>query len=170
MSIGRTILLKAADSKWIADQMSQRSFARRAVRKFMPGEALDDALVAAKTLATINQGSLITQLGEAIDNLSQADQVRDHYLDAFRQIKVRGLSTHISVKPSQLGIDQSLEACRVHLLALARAANEAGSALWLDMEDHTYVDRTIDLYRSIKAIHVKPGDAVAAKDLLLEFL
>jgi proline dehydrogenase len=160
MSLGRTLLLKAADSKWIAQQMSERAFARRAVRKFMPGETLDDALGAAKTLAGQGQGTLITQLGEAIADLAEAERVRDHYLDAFQQIQSRGLPTAISVKPTQLGIDQSLDRCRGYLVELATAAKAAGSALWLDMEDHSYVDRTLDLYRAINAVHDKSGLAI----------
>ena len=42
MSIARSLLLKAADSPWLADQMSKRAFSRRAIRKFMPGEELGD--------------------------------------------------------------------------------------------------------------------------------
>lgn len=162
MSLGRTLLLKAADSPWIAHQMSQRAFARRAVRKFMPGESLDDALNAATALQAQRQDALITQLGEAIADLKQAEAVRDHYLAAFDTIKARGLKTEISVKPTQLGIDQSMDRCRGYLIELAAAAKRVGSALWMDMEDHSYVDRTIDLYRAIKAVDDRSGLAIQA--------
>lgn len=162
MSLSRTLLLQAADSPWIARQMSERAFARRAVRKFMPGETLADALDAAKVLQGQRRDTLITQLGEAIDDLSQAESVRDHYLRAFDDIKARGLATHISIKPTQLGIDQSMDRCREYLVELATAAKRVGSALWIDMEDHRYVDRTIDLYRSIKSVHDRSGLAVQA--------
>ncbi|MBM4186607.1 MAG: proline dehydrogenase [Gemmatimonadetes bacterium] len=162
MSLGRTLLLKAADTPWIAKQISERAFAKRAVRRFMPGETLDDALAAAKALQAERQDTLITQLGEAIVDLGQAEAVRDHYLAAFETIKARGLATHVSVKPTQLGIDQSLDHCRGYLIELAAAAKRTGSALWIDMEDHRYVDRTIDLYRSIKAVDDRSGLAVQA--------
>jgi proline dehydrogenase len=162
MSIARSLLLKAADSQWLARQMAERSFARRAVRKFMPGEEVEDALAAAKTLAAMGQGTILTQLGEALASLEDAAKVRDHYLDLFRQIKVRGLPTWISIKPTQLGIDQSLESCRGYLMELGQAAAEAGSSLWIDMEDHPYVDRTIDLYRSVRARYERTGLAIQA--------
>ena len=160
MSIARTLLLEAAENRWLADQMSRWAFARRATKRFMPGEKLDDALSAAKALSAQGQGSLITQLGEAIANLSDATAVRDHYLGAFQEIKRAGLSTWISIKPTQLGIDQSMDACREHLLRLGAAAQEAGSSLWIDMEDHSYVDRTIDLYRAVKANYPESGLAI----------
>lgn len=160
MSIARSILLKAAESPWLARQMSERAFSRRAIKKFMPGEELEDALGAARILAAQGQGTILTQLGEALGSLSEADRVRDHYLQVFQQIKARGLPTWISIKPTQLGIDQSLETCRQHLFALAQAASDTGSSLWIDMEDHTYVDRTLDLYRSVRTRHERIGLAL----------
>src|SRR6185436_5185259 len=103
MSIARSLLLRAADSPWLASQMSRRSFARRAVRRFMPGEELDDALGAARTLAQSGIGSLVTHLGEALTSLDAATEVRDHYLGVFDAIQQRGLPTWVSVKPTQLG-------------------------------------------------------------------
>jgi proline dehydrogenase len=162
MSLARSLLLKAADSQWLARQMSQRSFSRRAIRRFMPGEELADALAAAGALAAEGRGTILTQLGEALPSLAAADLVRDHYLEVFREIKRRGLPTSISIKPTQLGIDQSLETCRQHLLALTEAARDAGAAFWIDMEDHSYVDRTLDLYRSIRATYDRTGLAIQA--------
>ena len=37
-----------------------------------------------------------------------------------------------------------------------------GSILWIDMEDSTYVDRTLDLYRGVKSRHPKIGLAIQA--------
>ncbi len=162
MSLARSLLLKAADSPWLAAQMSKRSFSRRAIRKFMPGEELEDALQAAALLATQGQGSLLTQLGEALPSLDAAAAVRDHYLHVFDEIAKRGLPASVSIKPTQLGIDQSMPTCRDHLLRLADAAAESRSALWIDMEDHSYVDRTLELYAEVKQRHERAGLAIQA--------
>jgi proline dehydrogenase len=160
MSLARTVLLQAAESRWIADQLSRRGFARRAVQRFMPGEQATDALEAARTLAAQGQGSLVTQLGEALSSLSEATAVRDHYLDVFRRIEAMGLPTWVSIKPTQLGIDQSMDTCRDHVLTLGGAAEQTGSSLWVDMEDHGYVDRTLEIYRALRARHDRAGIAI----------
>jgi proline dehydrogenase len=162
MSIARSILLRAADSHWLAGQMARRSFAKRAVRRFLPGERLEDALDAATTLARSSIGSLVTHLGEALRTEDEARAVRDHYLAAFDTIRQRGLATSVSVKPTQLGLDLSPDLCRSHLLELADQAESSGSSLWLDMEDSRYVDRTIELYRAMKQRHPKAGIAIQA--------
>ena len=140
----------------------RRPFARRAVRKFMPGEELSDALAAAKMLGTDRIGTIVTRLGETLTGESQADGVRDHYLGAFDEIARGSLPTVISVKPTQLGLDHSIDACREHLDVLARKAVSTGSQLWIDMEDSSYVDRTLGLYRELKSKYEPVGIAIQA--------
>jgi len=144
-------------SSWLADQVTRRSFTRRAVRRFMPGEEVSDALTAAQTLAQNGLGTVLTQLGENLTTLDEADRVREHYLGVFDQLKGRGSSIHVSVKPTQLGLDLSRDACDAHLEVLAAKAEDAGSFLWLDMEDSNYVDRTLDLFRRLRKNHPKVG-------------
>ena len=140
----------------------RRPFARRAVRKFMPGEELSDALAAAKMLVNDRIGTIVTRLGETLTGESQADGVRDHYLGAFDEIARGSLPTVISVKPTQLGLDHSIDACREHLDVLARKAVSTGSQLWIDMEDSSYVDRTLGLYRELKSKYEPVGIAIQA--------
>lgn len=140
----------------------RRPFARRAVRKFMPGEELSDALGAAKVLAPERIGTIVTRLGESLTGESQADAVRDHYLGAFDEIRRAGLPTVVSVKPTQLGLDLSMDACREHLEVLAQKAVATGSQLWIDMEDSSYVDRTLALYRHVKSRYAPVGIAIQA--------
>ena len=140
----------------------RRPFARRAVKRFMPGEELSDALGAAKQMAGARIGSIITRLGETLTGESQADAVRDHYADAYDKILQGGLPSVISVKPTQLGLDLSFDACLHNLQTLAAKATATGSQLWIDMEDSSYVDRTLDLYRRLKANYEPVGVCLQA--------
>jgi len=164
MSISRSLLLKASRSTWLARQMASRKFARRAVSRFMPGEEAGDALDAAQRLASEGLGAVLTQLGENLASLGEAQGVRDHYLGVLDQIRSRGLTRSvISVKPSQLGLDLSLDACLAHLDVLAARARETGTGmLWIDMEDSSYVDRTLDLVRRLRQKHDNVGVCLQA--------
>lgn len=162
MRIGRSILLAAARSETLNDFALRSTIVKRATRAFMPGEFPDDALNAGTAIAATGRGLLYTQLGEAITSATAALAVRDHYLWMYDQIESRRLPAHISVKPTQLGLELSPAECERHLLALAARADEAGSALWLDMEDSKYVDRTLDLYVKLKKRHPSTGIALQA--------
>lgn len=163
MAIARSIFLRASRSQWMAENLVRRPFARRAIKRFMPGEELSDALDAAAALGPANLGTILTKLGENLTSLAEADEVRDHYLDSYDQIRQRGLQRSVvSVKPTQLGLDHSLEACAGHLERLAVKAESVGSFLWIDMEDSSYVDRTLELYRRLQANHPAVGIALQA--------
>ena len=162
MTIARQVLLRLSKSRWLADRVMTRPFAKRAVKRFMPGEELGDALDAAQVLQGDGLGTVLTKLGENLTAASEADAVRDHYLEVIRQVTQRGLDAHVSVKPTQLGLDLSAAQCAAHLETLAQAADSAGICFWLDMEDSSYVDRTLELYRGLKARHERVGLAMQA--------
>jgi proline dehydrogenase len=82
----RTMLLAAAQNRWLRDHASHYRFVRRTVSRFMPGESLDDALAAAQTLHTKNIAAVFTHLGENIADRPEADEVTRHYRDALNRI------------------------------------------------------------------------------------
>ncbi|MGQ0703596.1 MAG: proline dehydrogenase family protein [Gemmatimonadales bacterium] len=161
-SLTRKALLRLSKSEWLANRVMRKRFVLRAVKKFMPGEELSDALEAAEALIPFQLGTLLTKLGENLTVESEACAVRDHYLEVFDQIKRRGLAAHVSVKPTQLGLDFSQSHCAEHLESLARVAEANGAYLWVDMEDSSYVDRTLELYRDLKSRHERVGLAMQA--------
>lgn len=162
MGLGRSVLLAAAKSDTLNRIATRSSVVKRATRAFMPGERMEDGLDAGAQVAASGRGLVYTRLGEALTRAEEAVAVREHYVGLFDAIRARGLPAQVSVKPTQLGMDLSMEACTNHCLALAAKAEETGSALWLDMEDTSYVDRTLQLYRAIRAVHAKAGLALQA--------
>jgi proline dehydrogenase len=150
MGLARSVLLKASRSQWLAQQLRDRRFFQRAVRRFMPGETLDDALEAAGAFAKQDLGTVLTELGEQVTSRADAAEVRDHYLGVLEKIQRRKLPAHISVKLTHLGIDASREGCIQDVLKLAARAEQARSFLWIDMEESRYVDATLEVYRRAK--------------------
>jgi len=161
-SLARNVLLRMSKNRWLAERVMTRPFAKRAVKRFMPGEELEDALAASQALMGDGLGTVLTKLGENLTAESDADAVRDHYLEVFDQVKAHGLPSHVSVKPTQLGLDFSQSRCAEHLETLARKAESAEIYFWLDMEDSSYVDRTLALYRKLRGKHDRVGLAMQA--------
>jgi proline dehydrogenase len=128
----------------------------------MPGETLEDALQAARDLKQKKLASLLTLLGENIAAPKEAEEVTGHYLDALTKIRGTGLDAHISVKLTQLGLDLGEEFCHQNVLALVRRAAELKNWVWIDMEQSGYVDRTLALYKIIRAQHANVGVCLQA--------
>ncbi|HEX8882267.1 MAG TPA: hypothetical protein VF749_19635, partial [Candidatus Acidoferrum sp.] len=68
MSLMRSFLLAASQNRWLRDHASHFKFVRRSVSRFMPGETLDDALIAAQALRGKKIGTVFTRLGENISD------------------------------------------------------------------------------------------------------
>lgn len=153
MGIAREILLRASQSDWLAEQLTRRPFARRAVRRFMPGEDVEAALDASESLHQQGLASILTLLGENVTSAAEVEGVTHHYVDVLDRVVQRGLDTDVSVKPTQFGIDLSPDLARQGIERVVRQAAERSRMLAIDMESTDYTDRTIDLYRRLRAEH-----------------
>jgi len=147
MGVMRSVLLTGSESPWLRRRAPHLPFVRKAVRRFMPGETLEEAIAAAAALRELGLGTVLTELGENVSNAAQADAAARHYLRALETIGARGLDCHISVKLTQLGLDVDHARCRSNLRALLAHAREHHTFVWIDMEQHTYVDATLEIYR-----------------------
>jgi proline dehydrogenase len=150
----RKALLWASTNPWMAKRVPRFGFVRRATRRFMPGEELDEALGAAASLAKDGLSSTLTLLGENHESIGEADEVVEHYLEALRQVEACGLDAQISVKPTQLGLDFGADAAQERLGRLVAATD---SLVWVDMEASKYVDDTLAIFRDVQAKHGNVG-------------
>jgi len=146
MSLMRSVLLAASTNKWLRENAANYPFVRRSVSRFMPGETLDAALGAAQGLAKRGIGSVFTNLGENVTDRIEAQQVASHYLEVLRRIHECGLSTEVSVKLTQLGLDLSPEFCFENLEKIILQEKKE-AIVWVDMEASAYVDSTLAIYR-----------------------
>src|SRR5512137_2478036 len=105
MGLARSALLWVSDNQTLRQRLPRFGFVKRAVKRFMPGEELPDALRAAEELRAKSINTILTHLGENITEAGEADQVRDHYLGALRRIKDADVDAYLSVKLTQLGLD-----------------------------------------------------------------
>jgi proline dehydrogenase len=138
-------------------------FARRAVRKFMPGETPEEAIDAAAKLTASGTGILFTRLGENLKRIEDADRTADDYLHLMEDAHARGIDAEASVKLTQLGFDIDIERTLEHCQRLAdQAAEQGGRTLWLDMEGSDYTESSIVFYERLKRTHPNTGICLQA--------
>ena len=146
MHLVRSILLAASTNKWLRENAVNYPFVRRSVSRFMPGESLDAALEAAHSLAQKRIASVFTNLGENVADRGEAEKVTAHYVEVLRRIHESGLTTEVSVKLTQLGLDLSQEFCFENLGKIILQEKKE-PIVWVDMEASPYVDATLDIYK-----------------------
>ncbi|HXG27060.1 MAG TPA: proline dehydrogenase family protein [Candidatus Binatia bacterium] len=153
----RRLLLWMARNGWLRKNLPRLWFAKRAVRRFMPGEEPEAALDAAEQFKAEGIASEFTRLGENITDLAEGDATAEHYLWLMGEIEARGLDGEVSIKLTQLGYDLDVERTFEHAKRLAEKAAEGGRTFWIDMEGSAYAEGTIAFYERLKASHPNVG-------------
>ncbi len=158
MQISRSILLWMSENNFLKREIPKLKFVQKAIRKFMPGETEHDALNEAANLLSEKIGITFTKLGENIIQISEAENVKNHYLDLIELIKKKNLNIELSIKLTQLGFDLSEEKCFAFCNELADSVkNKLGNTLFIDMEGSAYTQRTIDFYNKLKITNENVG-------------
>ncbi len=158
----RRILLWMAGNRWLRQHLPRTRFARRAVRRFMPGENLDAALAAGDAFERGGIAPLYTRLGENVTETAEADAVADHYLGVLDRIAAAGSRGELSVKLTQLGLDIDPDRTFEHTRRLCERAAAHGSDVWIDMESSAYVEPTLALYERLKPVAPNAGVCLQA--------
>lgn len=158
----RRVFLWAAKNRWLKERLPRLRFMKRAVRRFMPGETLEDALAAALPLQAAGIRTMYTRLGENLADLKAAEEVADHYIEVIDKIVAAGIDGEVSVKPTQLGLDHDMDTCLAHLVRIAEHAAANGTYLWVDMEGSDYAERTVVLYERLRAVQPTTGICLQA--------
>jgi proline dehydrogenase len=158
----RKALLAASTNSWLRDHVTKWGFVRRSVTRFMPGETIDDALAAAKAQQQLGINAILTRLGENLTKAEEFEEVTQHYLDVLDRVAAAGLDAHISIKPTQLGLDLDRGLCERNMDRLVERADERNNFVWIDMEGSPYVDPTIEIFKRSRAKSARVGIAIQA--------
>ena len=117
-------------------------------RRFVAGETVATAMDRARRLEADEVGTILNLLGEHYESRPPADADAEAYCDLLAELGATDLDACVSVKPSQLGLDVGEGAFRENLERVVRAAVDAGGFVWVDMEDHTTTDATLDAFEA----------------------
>src|SRR6201991_406506 len=162
MSLMRKALLAASTNPWLRNHVTKWGFVRRSVTRFMPGERIEDALAAAKEQQQLGINTILTRLGENLTKAEEFEEVTQHYLDVMDRVAAAGLDAHISIKPTQLGLDLDRALCDRNMDRLIERAELRKNFVWIDMEGSPYVEPTLDIFKRMRARTARVGVAIQA--------
>jgi len=149
----RSLILAAAGNDVIRRLVATAPVSRDVVRRFVAGETTADAIEVTRSL--VDQGLTVTldYLGEDTTDKGLAEQTVQAYLELLDGLQRGGLakSAEVSVKLSAVGqaLDESL--ALENAARICTKAQECGTTVTLDMEDHTTTDSTLRVLAGLRA-------------------
>ena len=146
----RNGLLWMSRSDLVRSTIERAPVSSAVVKRFVAGEAPQDAVRVTGELADTRRMVTIDFLGEDTNDRSQADATRDAYVRLLGLLSDAGYTeggrAEVSVKLSACGQKLGADGDRIaleHARAICEAAANAGTTVTLDMEDHTTTDSTL---------------------------
>ncbi len=153
----RQALLQMSKSDRVRHLVETAPVSRGVVRRFVPGAAASDAVRAATELVESHRLVTIDHLGEDVVDIAHARGTRDAYVSLLGLLAEAGLTeggrAEVSVKLSAVGQalgDDGEKIALEHAWDICQAADEAGTTVTLDMEDHTTTDSTLSVLRELR--------------------
>jgi proline dehydrogenase len=160
----RSLILAAAGNETIRDLVATAPLSRDVVGRFVAGQTVDDAVTATRRLVTDGLNVTLDHLGEDTTDAEQAEATVTAYLALLRALAAAGLTgnAEVSVKLSAVGQKLDEAMALTNARRICAAADEAGTTVTLDMEDHTTTDSTLAVLAELRRDHPRTGAVVQA--------
>jgi proline dehydrogenase len=142
----RSILIYLSQANWARKIVTSWSFARKAASRFIAGETLDDAIAVIKTLNANNINATLDHLGEHTSTSENAIQAADDIIAVIDRINQEGVTSGVSIKLTQIGLDIDEDLCRDNLFRILDKAKAQSTFVRIDMEDSQWVEKTLTLF------------------------
>ena len=117
--------------------------------KYVAGNEIKDAISKTKKLNDRDLHVTVDLLGEHVKDLNEVESVTQTYLKLLDEINLSSLKSNISVKPTHIGLDLSLDTFYSNALRLVKSAKEKNNFIRFDMENSSTTDSTIDVFKEI---------------------
>ena len=156
----RSTLLKLSVSPGFAHWVTSNPSTRRMARRFVAGETLDEAIIAARACNSQGMYTSLDYLGENVSTQEDAQRARDAYLEIFDRIAHERLHANVSCKLTQLGLDLSVEFCESLVVSIVQRAADYDNFLRVDMEGSVYTQRTVELVKRVRSQNPAIGTVI----------
>ena len=153
----RSGILAVAGREEIERFLRNSRISRDLVTRFVAGDTVDTALVAARRLAADGLKTTLDRLGENVLTPAEARSAVDLYAATLRAMAAAGLEPNISIKLTMLGLDIEDDVAYDNMLVLLEAAAAVNGFVRIDMEGSAYTESTLTI---AEALHGRFPDHV----------
>ncbi len=109
------------------------------------GTNVDETIQSIKELNAYGISCTVDNLGEFVRDKAEAIRAKEQILAVIEAIKEDGVDAHISLKPSQLGLDIDYPFCLDNVREIVSVASNYNIFINFDMEDHARLQPSFDL-------------------------
>jgi len=126
------------------------------------GTNVEETVKSIKELNAQGISCTVDNLGEFIYERSEAIAAKENIMQVIEAIREHNLDAHISLKPTQLGLDIDYDFCLENIRDIVLKASEDDMLVNIDMEDYTHLHATFALVDALLAEFANVGTVIQA--------
>lgn len=153
MNLSTNKLLNAGAQKW--------GF-KLGAAKVVAGTTIEETIESIKKINAQGISCTIDNLGEFVHVKEEAIQAKHQILSMIDAIQVHEVDAHISLKPSQLGLDIDLEFCYDNLYKIVEKAHTYDVFINIDMEDFERLHPSFEIMERLLGTFDNIGTVIQA--------
>jgi proline dehydrogenase len=151
MPILRSTFIALSHNRSLRRFCEQSTIGSRLSSRFIAGTEIFDALRVAESVNRQGMTVTLDSLGESVTSEVEAHRAAEIYHQLLDTTQVRKLNANISVKLTQMGLEQSPTLAESIAADLAQHAKTTGNFVRIDMEDSNLTQVTLDIVRRLNA-------------------
>ena len=144
----RSLVLGVANNSTIKNLVHDR--AKAAVSRFVAGETLGDAVNVVEKLEQDHVHGIMDLLGEMVNSDAEANGFTAEILSIFDALEAKPYPKYASIKLSQLGLDINPDLALTNAKKILTLAKKSDAFVRIDMEDSPRVEKTLELFRTLR--------------------
>nr|WP_263326512.1 proline dehydrogenase family protein [Neobacillus sp. Marseille-Q6967] len=151
--------------------LSQNQFLNNAAKKYglklgaqsvVAGTNIEEVMKSIKELNAQGISCTVDNLGEFVFKEEEATEAKDQIIKVIEAIHQNNVDAHISLKPTQLGLDIEYSFCLNNLREIVDKANQYGIFVNIDMEDTGHLQATFDVLDDLSLEYDNVGTVIQA--------
>ena len=157
----RNVLMNLSENEML-NAAAQKYGLKLGAESVVAGTNLEEMIESVKKLNEQGIEATIDNLGEFVYDEAIATKAKDEILEVIDAIQTHGLNAHISVKPSQVGLDIDIDFCYDNLREIVEHAAQYGMFVNLDMENYARLQSTLDMLQELNKVFDNVGTVMQA--------
>lgn len=131
-------------------------------RRFVSGQTIQEAAAVVRRLNSSGIHTTLDFLGENVTDRPAAEAAVKAYLETLDWIQREGLSSNVSLKLTQMGLEIDRDYCLRNVARICERAALSNHFVRIDMEGSAYTERTLDLFYQLHRKHKNVGVVIQA--------
>jgi proline dehydrogenase len=151
--------------------LSQNQFLNNAAKKYglkmgaqsvVAGTNIPEAIKSIKELNAHGISCTVDNLGEFVFNQEEATAAKEQIIKVIEAIHENQVNAHISLKPTQVGLDIDYSFCLANIREIVERASQYDLFVNIDMEDFKHLELTFNLLDELSLEFENVGTVIQA--------